>query len=233
VGPDNVAYTVRNLSTLYGINPDGSVKFRYTSDGILFEPVVRPQNDLVFAGGRVTYGEPGFFLAVTTAGQGVWQVPLPTEPGYGDYGQLVPVSRPVLSPDAATAYQVVDVAGDGATPYAELFAYLYAVDLGGGVPPPPPPTSPAAPTNLAAKAAPGARVRLTWSDRSADETHFAVERCTGRKCTAFTEVARVVAGTTAWTNTGLTPGQDYTYRVRAVNAAGMSAPSNTATARAR
>jgi hypothetical protein len=231
VGPDNIGYTVRNLSTLYAINPDGSVKFRYTGDGIMFEPVVRPQNDLVFMGGRVTYGQPGFFVAVSTGGQGLWQVPLPTEPGYGDYGQLVPVSRPVLSPDAATAYQVVDVAGDGATPYPQLFAYLYAVDLTGSGPPPP--AIPAAPTNLIAKATRDLRIKLTWTDQSSNETQFAIERCTGPGCTAYKEIARVGANKTSWTNTGLTKGRYYSYRVRALNTAGMSTPSNTATAVAK
>jgi hypothetical protein len=231
VGPDDVAYTVRNLSTLYGINPNGSVKFRYTDEGIMFEPVVRPQNDLVFMGGRVTYGEPAFFRAVSTAGRGLWQVPLPTEPGYGDYGQLVPVSRPVFSPNASTAYQVVDVAGDGATPYAQLFAYLYAVDLSGDGAPAS--ATPLAPTNLTAKSIRASAVRLTWTDRSTNETQFVVQRCTGLSCTAYTEIARVGANTTTWTNTGLTSGQYYSYRVRALNAAGLSTPSNTATARAR
>jgi hypothetical protein len=127
VGPDNVAYTVRNLSTLFALNPNGSVKWRYVDPGILFEPRVRPQNDELFMGGRVTYGQPGFFLAVSTQGAPLWRVDLPDEPGFSPYGQLVPMTRPVFTPDANTAYAVTDVAGDGSS--ANPYSFLYAIDV--------------------------------------------------------------------------------------------------------
>jgi PKD repeat protein len=140
VGPDNVAYTVNALATLYAINPSGSVRWSYLEpNNILFEPRVRPQNDLLFMGGRISYGEPGFFEAVSTGGAFLWRVNLPDEPGFAPYGQLVPSTRPAFSPDGATGYGVVDVAGDGSS--ASPYSFLYAIDLGGGSPPPPPPTN--------------------------------------------------------------------------------------------
>ncbi len=136
VGPDNVIYTVRNLATVFALNPTGTVKWTYVDFTILFEPKVRPQNDLLFMGGRLNYGQPGFFLAVNTKGTPLWRVDLPDEPGFAPYGQLVPMTRPVFSPDGNTAYSVTDVAGDGANPYS----FLYAIDLtpgtGGGNTPP-------------------------------------------------------------------------------------------------
>lgn len=139
VGPDNVAYTVRNLSTLFAFNPNGTVRWRYVDSGIMFQPKVRPLNDVVFVGGRIGYGQPGFFLAVSTSGTPLWRVDLPDEPGFAEYGQLVPDTRPVFSPDGNTAYAVAGVLGDNnsATPYA----FLYAITIGGsgGTPPPPPP----------------------------------------------------------------------------------------------
>jgi len=125
VGPDNFAYTVRNLSTLFSFNANGTERWRYVDSVIMFEPRVGPKNDLVFMGGRITYGKPGLFQAVSTAGVPLWRVDLPDESGFGAYGQLVPMTRPVFSPDGNTAYGVTDVAGDGANPYS----FLYAIDI--------------------------------------------------------------------------------------------------------
>jgi hypothetical protein len=233
VGPDNVAYTVRNLATLYAINPNGSVRFKYADDGIMFEPVLRPQADLLFMGGRVTYGEPGFLRAVSTAGQGLWQVDLPTEAGFGDYGQLVPSSRPVFSPDGKVAYVVVDVAGDGNVPYSETYAYLYAIDVGGATPPPSGGGTLAAPSGLTATSPRKATARLGWKDNSTNETAFVIERCAGRGCTSFVEVARTGAGAVAWIDTGLLRRQVYTYRVRAIGTSGSSAPTAPAAVKIR
>lgn len=134
VGPDNVAYTVSALSTLSAINPGGGERWRYVDSNILFEPRVRPQNDLLFMGGRITYGQPGFFQAVGTNGLALWRVNLPDEPGFAPYGQLVPMTRPVFSPNGSTAYGVTDVAGDGAS--SNPYSFLYAIDLGATPPPP-------------------------------------------------------------------------------------------------
>jgi hypothetical protein len=125
VGPDNIAYTVRNLGTLFAFNADGSVRWRYADSVIMFQPRVGPKNDLVFVGGRITYGKPGLFQAISTAGLPLWRVDLPDEPGFEPYGQLVPMTSPVFSPDGNTAYGVTDVAGDGVNPYS----FLYAIDI--------------------------------------------------------------------------------------------------------
>jgi hypothetical protein len=66
------------------------------------------------------------FQAVSTGGAPLWRVNLPTEPGFAPYGQLVPMTRPVFSPDGNTGYGVTDVAGDGTT---NLYCFLYAIDL--------------------------------------------------------------------------------------------------------
>ena len=110
--------------------------------GIMFAPRVNRQNTVVFVGGRVTYGEPGFFRVVRTSGQPLFQVNLPDDPGFEPYGQLVPTSRPVFSPDGTTAYSVVDLAGDGNVPLADTYAYLYAISTTVTAPPPPGPPLP-------------------------------------------------------------------------------------------
>jgi hypothetical protein len=90
----------------------------------------------------------------------------------------------------------------------------------------PEPTPPAAPANLVAVYATGAGVRLTWDDASADETGFVIERMPAGF--AFSLRKSVDAGVTTWTDYSLFPSETYTYRVAAVNAAGVSAYSNEA-----
>lgn len=86
------------------------------------------------------------------------------------------------------------------------------------------PRLPAAPTNLRAAVLSPSQVRLDWTDNSADETSFVIERRSGAG--TFVAIASVRSNTTAFTNSGLTPGTVYTYRVRAVSAAGNSPYSN-------
>jgi hypothetical protein len=91
-----------------------------------------------------------------------------------------------------------------------------------------PPVPPAAPANLAAQTLSTARIRLTWSDQSNNETHFRIERKT-EPSGPFGLVETPPAGTTAFEDAALSPATTYTYRVFAVNGAG-EAVSNTATA---
>ncbi|RJP23809.1 MAG: hypothetical protein C4529_03450 [Deltaproteobacteria bacterium] len=101
---------------------------------------------------------------------------------------------------------------------------------------------PASPTGLAAAIlARPARIRLTWTDASNDETRFAVWRSANGG--AFVPIATVgrsaaqsaaTGGTVAYVNNNtaaapLVPGTTYRYYVTAANALGASAPSNTAT----
>jgi len=94
----------------------------------------------------------------------------------------------------------------------------------------PVPQTPAAPSSLTTAATARDRVTLTWQDRSSNETGFSIERCTGTTCANFAVVAQVPAGTTSVVDTGVARKTTYRYRVRAVNGAGASGYSNTATA---
>jgi hypothetical protein len=226
VGLDNVVYVARNLATMLALNSDGSEYWRYQGTEIFFDPIASPDNRLVFTGGRVNYGQPGFFMAFDTSGVPQWRIDLPDEPGFPPYGQLVPISRPAFSSDAATVYTVVDVAGDGANPYG----YLYAVDT---TPTGPPPMPPNAPTNLAIKARTSSSLSLSWVDNANDETGFLMERCRGTGCTTFRQIASLGANVTSFVNAGLRCQTFYCYRVRATNAAGKSAYSNTACGKTR
>jgi lysophospholipase L1-like esterase len=85
-------------------------------------------------------------------------------------------------------------------------------------------TLPAAPSGLTAQAQSATSVKLTWTDNSADETGFKIERKTGTG--VFEEIAVVTANTSTYTHTGLQPSTSYTYRVFAYSTAGNSAFSN-------
>jgi hypothetical protein len=85
-----------------------------------------------------------------------------------------------------------------------------------------------APSSLAADAITPSRIDLTWQDNSNEETGFKIERKTGFG--SYSQIATVGAGMTAYTNSGLSAGTTYYYRVRAYNAAGNSNYSNEASA---
>jgi predicted phage tail protein/regulation of enolase protein 1 (concanavalin A-like superfamily) len=90
----------------------------------------------------------------------------------------------------------------------------------------PPPMPPAVPTNLVVTGGVG-QATLTWTDNSSDETQFKIERkLQSQADTAFTQVGMVGANTTNHVDMGLAAGV-YTWRVRASNAVGDSAYSNT------
>jgi hypothetical protein len=86
-------------------------------------------------------------------------------------------------------------------------------------------TYPAAPSGLAAIAPSDTQIDLTWTDNSAGETGFYVERsATG--VGSWSVIATVAANTVAYSNTGLSAGQTWYYRVGAYNASGTSYSSN-------
>lgn len=103
--------------------------------------------------------------------------------------------------------------------------YFTIIKDGSGQPVPQPP---AAPTALAAAAQADGSVSLTWVDGAANEEGYELQRAPGSG--AFTSIATVGPSVTTFTDTGLTAGTAYSYRVRAFNGAGASAWSNTAQA---
>lgn len=91
---------------------------------------------------------------------------------------------------------------------------------------------PDAPSNLVATSTSTSSITLSWLDNSSDETGFQIERKLGPDSSgnSWTAVAITAMNATEFTNTGLTANTEYTYRARAVNAAGNSAWSNSASA---
>lgn len=90
------------------------------------------------------------------------------------------------------------------------------------------PNPPSAPTGLIAALAGKTRIDLSWTDASNNESGFKVERSTDG--VNYVQVAQTGAGVAVYSDLGLAPDTTYRYRVRATNAGGDSAYSNTTSA---
>lgn len=94
--------------------------------------------------------------------------------------------------------------------------------------PPEPSKPPKAPSALTGTAMSDSAIALSWADNADDETGYIVERSVdGTTWTTLT--SSLAAGTTSFTDTGLSAATTYHYRVTATNDAGNSAPCNVAT----
>ena len=85
-------------------------------------------------------------------------------------------------------------------------------------------SAPSAPSNLSASAASMSQINLTWNDNSANENGFEIQRSTNSFSTFSTFT--VGAGVRTYSDSGLTSGTSYSYRVRAFNDGGNSGFSN-------
>ncbi len=87
---------------------------------------------------------------------------------------------------------------------------------------------PSAPVSLQATTVTSTRIDLAWTDTASNETGFQIERSTDG--VNFTVLATRAANITAYSDTTVSGGVTYTYRVRATNSHGASSPSNLAAA---
>ncbi|MDB1087590.1 glycosyl hydrolase family 8 [Streptomyces sp. ACA25] len=128
-----------------------------------------------------------------------------------------------LSPETSYSFTVRarDAAGNVSAPSSSLAVTTAA----------PSTTAPAAPSGLTATASGPTDITLSWTDNSADETGFRIERRTGADG-SWALLTTTAPDVTTHTDTGLTGGTSYRYRVRATNAAGDSAFSDEAEATA-
>ncbi|MBE0687739.1 MAG: multicopper oxidase domain-containing protein, partial [Anaerolineaceae bacterium] len=88
------------------------------------------------------------------------------------------------------------------------------------------PSTPTAPSNLSASLQAGPQALLTWTDNSTNESGFVIERSVNGG--VFSVLGQVGTGIVSFTDTTISAGSTFTYRVKAVNSAGSSAYSNTA-----
>ena len=86
------------------------------------------------------------------------------------------------------------------------------------------PVPPTAPTTLVATATGALGADLSWTDTSSSETGFRIERRQGAG--SYATAGTVAANVTVFSDSGLTNGLSYTYRVFAFNGGGDSTASN-------
>ncbi|MBI5664121.1 MAG: DUF2341 domain-containing protein, partial [Nitrospirae bacterium] len=84
-------------------------------------------------------------------------------------------------------------------------------------------TSPVtAPAGFSATAVTDSQADLAWTDTTADESGFKIERCAGDGCSDFAEIANLNANILTHSDTGLTPSVTYCYRVKSYKTASCS-----------
>ena len=145
--------------------------------------------------------------------------PLLTAPATNDYH--LQSGSPAI--DAGAAVSVTEDFDGNPRPLGAAFdigAYEYA----GGTTA----TAPAAPSGLTATAGSGGVIVLSWVNNATNATATLIERSPNGA--NFAQVASTTGTTTSWSDSGLSSGTTYYYRVRAQNSAGTSAYSNTANA---
>lgn len=87
------------------------------------------------------------------------------------------------------------------------------------------PAPPQSPTSLVALQTDKTFVRIRWNDNSNNEVGFIIERSDGNQ-NNFRQIASVTSNIREYNNTGLSPDNDYYYRVKAYNEDGQSVYTN-------
>ena len=91
-------------------------------------------------------------------------------------------------------------------------------------------TAPAAPTNLTANYSPNNVIGLSWTDNATNATSYGVDRSVNGGQSWTTLTTSLAANAVSYVDTALSEFTTYQYRVYAINSAGSSAYSNTASA---
>lgn len=156
--------------------------------------------------------ESGFVLERSSDGGTTWPVTR-TVDAAGGTGTTVSTTETGLASNTEYTYRVKAVNGNNGSDYVGPASRL---------------TLPAAPTGLTAVTVSSGEIQLAWTDGSSKPSAFSVERRTSDG--DFGVLTAVASGMTAHSDTTVAPGTTYTYRVRATNAEGASAYSDTATA---
>jgi hypothetical protein len=214
---------------------DASMSAEVYSPGYLFRGA-RPV--ITSAPATVTYGQP-FFVGTADAAQ-VSRVSLVRLSSVTHaFNMEQRINRLAFSASA----NGLDVAGPTSANLSPPGYYMLFILSGSGVPSVAsivrvdagPSEPPGAPSGLAATSKSAGRIVLAWTDGSANEDGFRVERCRGVMnvtCAdaGYAPIAQVGPDVTTYTDTGLAAVTAYSYRVRAFNRAGNSPYSNSATA---
>ena len=120
----------------------------------------------------------------------------------------VPITLPLIAPGGGSISTLNLECGIWTTTAGTQTAYFDAVQL---VPDPP--------IVLTAAQASEVDVDLNWNDFFSDETGYNIYRCQGASCTPSAVVKQLGAGIVKYRDSGLTPGENYSYKVTAYKTA--------------
>jgi chitodextrinase len=174
------------------------------------------QVDLTWTAATDNVGVAGYMIErCQNAGCSIYtQIATPSSTSYSDTG---------LASSTSYSYRVRARDGAGNTSgYSNIATATTAVSD---------PTPPTTPSALVANAINATQVNLSWtaSTDNIGVSGYRVERCQGAGCSTFTQVA--TPSSPSYSDTNLNASTSYSYRVRAVDAAGNVSPfSNVASA---
>lgn len=211
---NNIIFVTANGSNLAMLNEAGTINLRncFTKAGFVnSHSAGTPTVNVI--GGMVTGTDPGWVNA------GTQDFTLTTTAASRDVGTTLHASALPLTLQYQKHQQQQARPVD-----ATLDIGAFEFDNGGA------PVAPAAPSGLTATALAGLSIQIGWTDNSSNEDGFEIERSDNGG--AFAMIQALGANVTSFTDSGLTEGVLYAYRVRAKNTVGNSAYSNTASATA-
>jgi hypothetical protein len=152
-----------------------------------------------------------------------WKDNSTNETGFKIYRKSGSGAMKVLATTSANAKNFSDATADNNTTTTAYHYYIAAFNESGASPATYTATVPYSPVNLvAAQDTTAGSIKLTWKDKSTNETGFEVWRKTG-DCVSASEWMKVAApgaNKTSWTDEGLSSGNVYSYRIKAYKKTG-------------
>jgi hypothetical protein len=152
-----------------------------------------------------------------------WSDNSTNETGFKIYRKAGAGTWALLTTTATDVKNFSDTAATNNTTTTTYQYYIVASNASGISPATYPSNVPYSPINLAAaQGTTAGSIKLTWEDKSADETGFEIWRKTGDclSTSAWNKVATLGANKTSWTDTGRTSGSTYAYKIRAYKKSG-------------
>jgi subtilisin family serine protease len=149
-----------------------------------------------------------------------WSDNSANESGFKIFRKIETSTWSLLKTTGAEVKNISDTAAPGNASATIYQYYICAYNDSGKSPSSNTAIVPYKPTNLSAiPGSSSSSIKLTWSDKSNNETGFEIYRKAGvcKSANAWKLIKTVGANIKTWTNTGLNSGNKYSYQVRAMN----------------